>query len=538
MAKEKNQQDATAMAGSNGEAGEKAGDKGGGKSGDKASAPASRAAGKALNGAAQAEGAAPRNKEAAGAGKDAIALLKEDHRKVEGLFRQYEEAGEDSDANRRLVRQIASEFLTHSRIEEEIFYPACRDKVEDDLLDEAQVEHDGAKLLLMELRNGSPDEPYYDAKVAVLSEYIKHHVGEEEKGGEGIFDAAREAGVDVVALGKEISQRKEEIARRVETEMTPPMPSLVNGKGAIGKESKMAQQDYMERSRTSSRYDDDDDDRRGGRGGGRRTPPRDEEGRFMSEDRGSRSSSSRDRDYDDDRDRDSRGRFRSSSDDRDRDRDRGDDRRGWYGDREGHSEASRRGWDERGRASASRRDDDDDYRGRSSRSSRRDDDDDDRGRGRGQGGWFGDSRGHSEASRRGWDNPDHGPSGWYGDSRGHSEASRRGWDNPDHGPSGWYGDPEGHSEASRRGWEERGRGNGGRRDDDDDYGRGRSSSTRARGRDDDDDDRGRSSTRSRSRDDDDDDDRGRGRGQGQGHGGWFGDSRGHSEAARRGWQNR
>ena len=72
---------------------------------------------------------------------------------------------------------------------------------------------------------------------------------------------------------------------------------------------------------------------------------------------------------------------------------------------------------------------------------------------RGQGGWFGDPEGHSEASRRGWQHSDHEGSGWYGDSEGHSQAARRGWDNPDHGPSGWYGDPEGHSEASRRGWQ-------------------------------------------------------------------------------------
>ena len=75
--------------------------------------------------------------------------------------------------------------------------------------------------------------------------------------------------------------------------------------------------------------------------------------------------------------------------------------------------------------------------------------------GRGTGGWFGDSEGHSEASRRGWESGSHGESGWYGDSEGHSQASRRGWDNPRHGESGWYGDSEGHSEASRRGWEGR-----------------------------------------------------------------------------------
>lgn len=137
-------------------------------------------------------------------GPDAGDLLKADHRKVEELFRQYEKAI-DADEKRSLVEQIVEEFLTHSRLEEDIFYPACREKVEEDLLDEAQVEHDGAKLLLMELREGSPDEPYYDAKVTVLGEHIKHHVGEEEKAGSGIFAAARKAGADMTALGKEIS---------------------------------------------------------------------------------------------------------------------------------------------------------------------------------------------------------------------------------------------------------------------------------------------------------------------------------------------
>lgn len=99
--------------------------------------------------------------------------------------------------------------------------------------------------------------------------------------------------------------------------------------------------------------------------------------------------------------------------------------------------------------------DDDDNRGR--RYMGRNEDDDRRSsssRDRGHGGWFGDSEGHSEASRRGWENSDHGQSGWYGDREGHSEASRRGWERPDHGESGWFGDREGHSEASRRGWDE------------------------------------------------------------------------------------
>ena len=142
---------------------------------------------------------------------------------------------------------------------------------------------------------------------------------------------------------------------------------------------------YYREERGSRRGRDDyDDDRRYSRG----TPERDEQGRFMSEG-GSRSRSRND-------DEDDRYSRRSMGRDRD-----------FMGrDRDDEGRFSRRSGSE----------------------------------GRGQGGWFGDSEGHSEASRRGWDNPRHRESGWFGDFEGHSEASRRGWDNPNHGESGWYGD--------------------------------------------------------------------------------------------------
>src|SRR5205085_11025070 len=122
--------------------------------------------------------------------KDAIALLKADHRKVEELFEKYETArGKKAD----IARKICMELTIHTMIEEEIFYPACREAgVESDMLDEANVEHDGAKVLIAELENGSPDDEYYDAKVKVLSEEIKHHVKEEEKRG-GIYTEAKKA---------------------------------------------------------------------------------------------------------------------------------------------------------------------------------------------------------------------------------------------------------------------------------------------------------------------------------------------------------
>ena len=102
-------------------------------------------------------------------------------------------------------------------IEEEIFYPACRGKVEDDLLNEGYVEHDGSKVLIAELLASAPNEEFYDAKVKVLSEQIEHHVHEEEKRSEGIFSQARAAGLDMDELGDRMNARKEHILAEYET---------------------------------------------------------------------------------------------------------------------------------------------------------------------------------------------------------------------------------------------------------------------------------------------------------------------------------
>ncbi|HWI85826.1 MAG TPA: hemerythrin domain-containing protein [Sphingomonas sp.] len=141
---------------------------------------------------------------------DAIALLKEDHRKVEDLFEKFETATADG-TKRKLALQICMELTVHTVIEEEIFYPACKGAVEEDLIDEAYVEHDGAKVLIAEIEAGGPDEHYYDAKVKVLSEMIEHHVGEEEKRSEGIFAQARKAGLDMDALGASMAARKKDL---------------------------------------------------------------------------------------------------------------------------------------------------------------------------------------------------------------------------------------------------------------------------------------------------------------------------------------
>jgi hemerythrin superfamily protein len=151
---------------------------------------------------------------------DAIALLKADHRKVEGLFEKFEKA-KGAAARRALVQQICTELSVHATIEEEIFYPACTGQVEDDLINEAYVEHDGAKVLIAELLASEPDNEFYDAKVKVLSEEIKHHVREEEKRSEGIFAQAREAGLDMDALAERLSARKEELLAEIKANGIP-----------------------------------------------------------------------------------------------------------------------------------------------------------------------------------------------------------------------------------------------------------------------------------------------------------------------------
>lgn len=151
---------------------------------------------------------------------DAIALLKADHRKVEGLFEKFESA-KGAVRKQALVHEICTELLVHTTIEEEIFYPACEGGVAEDDLDEAYVEHDGAKILIGELLASSPDADFYDAKVKVLSEQIKHHVKDEEKRAEGLFAQAREAGLDMEGLGERMKIRKKELLARFKASGLP-----------------------------------------------------------------------------------------------------------------------------------------------------------------------------------------------------------------------------------------------------------------------------------------------------------------------------
>lgn len=157
---------------------------------------------------------------------DAIELLKDDHRKVEELFESYEST--KSGARKlKIAHQICDELNIHTRIEEEVFYPALVGKIEQDILDEAYVEHDGAKALINELLNGTPDDEYYDAKVSVLAEQIEHHVKEEEQRG-GMFSQAKKADVDLDALGAEMMVRKQEfIAQAKANDLPEPQPTTM-----------------------------------------------------------------------------------------------------------------------------------------------------------------------------------------------------------------------------------------------------------------------------------------------------------------------
>jgi hemerythrin superfamily protein len=150
--------------------------------------------------------------------QDALALLKEDHRKVEKLFKEFESAKGDG-RKEKLARQICMELTVHTTIEEEIFYPACDGKIEEDMLKEAYVEHDAAKLLIAEIEAGSgKTDDFFDAKVQVLGEQIDHHVKEEE---DELFPKVRKADIDTKALGEQLAARKQELMKDYKADGVP-----------------------------------------------------------------------------------------------------------------------------------------------------------------------------------------------------------------------------------------------------------------------------------------------------------------------------
>jgi hemerythrin superfamily protein len=145
---------------------------------------------------------------------DAIKLLKADHKEVKAMFDEYEklvDSEADSATKQELARQICTALTVHATVEEELFYPAARAELEEneDLLDEAEVEHACAKDLIAQLEASTPeDDPLYDAKVKVLGEYIQHHVDEEE--GE-MFPKVKKTDLDLDALGQEMAARKAQL---------------------------------------------------------------------------------------------------------------------------------------------------------------------------------------------------------------------------------------------------------------------------------------------------------------------------------------
>ena len=171
-----------------------------------------KTAAKKSSGGRSAAKKAPAKKAASRGRGDALALLEKQHRDVKALFRRYEKmAKQEADEGERqaLAGQICEMLTMHTTIEEEIFYPAAREsQVDEDLLDEAEVEHASAKDLIAQIQSMSPDDDLYDAKVSVLGEYVQHHVQEEEG---QMFPKCRRAKMDLAGLAEQLSERKSEL---------------------------------------------------------------------------------------------------------------------------------------------------------------------------------------------------------------------------------------------------------------------------------------------------------------------------------------
>jgi hemerythrin superfamily protein len=176
------------------------------------------------NSAARGNGRAKASRGAsAGREPQAIQLLKQDHRTVEELFEEFEQASRASE-KRSIAREICQELTIHTMIEEEIFYPAVKDVIDEEIYGEAHVEHDGAKVLIAEILAADPSDEFYDARVKVLSEMIKHHVKEEEQR-DGMFAQARRGKgrrqVDFDDLAERMETRKEDLTRLLQRNGIP-----------------------------------------------------------------------------------------------------------------------------------------------------------------------------------------------------------------------------------------------------------------------------------------------------------------------------
>ena len=145
---------------------------------------------------------------------DALALLRADHQAVQQLFQQFEKTRSE-DRKAALAEQICNELTVHAQIEEEIFYPAVREAIRDeDLIDEATVEHQSAKDLIAQIESGGPQGELFDAKVKVLGEYINHHVREEQN---EMFPQVRKTKLDLKELGQRLQERKMQLMEGAES---------------------------------------------------------------------------------------------------------------------------------------------------------------------------------------------------------------------------------------------------------------------------------------------------------------------------------
>jgi hypothetical protein len=278
-------------------------------------------------------------------------MLKEDHRKVEGLFAEFESA--DEARQEAIIKEACQDLIIHSLLEERIFYPAARNAAGADKLNEAQVEHDAAKVLIVELLEGDRSDRYRKAKFKVLAEEIKQHVKEEEAA-DGVLAKAQKAGVSTPELGEHMADLKHQLQQKAQSGRLPePEPASFRHLGEMERHRpsrgmRPQEEDYRYAGRSDyereRRYEPDE--RQGGRYG-RGYPGDDEERRF------------RERDDDERRRRDfgrsgtygepggqwrgERGGYAGSG----RGRDWDDDRRrgGWASDPEGYSD--RRDWERR-----------------------------------------------------------------------------------------------------------------------------------------------------------------------------------------------
>ena len=142
---------------------------------------------------------------------DAIKLLKNDHDEVAAMFKQFFKMRKDGAQKGDLIDQICTALSVHAEIEEEIFYPACRDALGEDgerMMDEAEIEHASLKNLIEQIEDADPDDEMTAAKIKVLCDYVTHHVKEEEG---KIFPKAKKCGLDLDELGAELMERKQEL---------------------------------------------------------------------------------------------------------------------------------------------------------------------------------------------------------------------------------------------------------------------------------------------------------------------------------------